>query len=139
MLNPDIFIVSRASCEDVFEKMYKAGADRVLSPYLSTGQKMAAMLLKPLVHEYLDTLAYDSDLGIRLEEVEIPEKADIVGKSIHASAIRERTGTSILAIKKASGQILTNPGVSTILDKGDRLILVGTTKQLEEAGEKILL
>ena len=50
MLNPGIFIVARASRTDVFEKLYKAGANRVLSPYHSTGQKMAAMLIKPLVH-----------------------------------------------------------------------------------------
>ncbi len=138
MLNPDIYIVTRASSEDVFEKLYKAGADRVLSPYQSTGQKMASILIKPLVHEYLDTMAYESDLGIRLEELELPENADIVGKSIDASAIRKRTGTSILAVKKESGQILTNPEVSTILEKGDRLILVGTTEQLERANKKIL-
>ncbi len=138
MLNPAIFIVARASRTDVFEKLYKAGANRVLSPYHSTGQKMAAMLIRPLIHEYLDSMAYGTDLEIRLEELELPEEAQIVGKTIHESAIRKRTGTTILAIKKGDGRILTNPEVNTILDPSDRLILVGTPEQLEEATRMLL-
>ena len=65
--------MARASSVDVFEKLYKAGANRVVSPYHSTGQKMAAMLLKPLVHEYLDSMAYGADLEIMLEELELPK------------------------------------------------------------------
>lgn len=138
MLNPGIFIVARASSTDVFEKLYKAGANRVVSPYHSTGQKMAAMLIRPLVHEYLDSMAYGTDLEIRLEELELPSDAEIVGKTIQDSAIRKRTGTTILAIKKGDGRVLTNPAVSTILDAADRLILVGTVEQLDEATRMLL-
>ncbi len=138
MLNPAIFIVARASHPDVFEKLYKAGANRVVCPYHSTGQKMAAMLVKPLVHEYLDSMVYGTGLEIRLEELELPEGAEIAGKSIGESAIRKRTGTTILAIKKRDGNILTNPEVSTILEPTDRLILVGTTGQLQDATRMLL-
>jgi voltage-gated potassium channel len=138
MLNPKIFIVARASSADVFDKLYKAGANRVVSPYLSTGQKMAAMLTKPLVHDYLDTMAYGTDLEIRLEELELPTDAQIVGKTIQESAIRKRTGTTILAVKKVDGRVLTNPEVHTKLQAGDRLILVGAADQLEEATRLLL-
>ena len=99
---------------------------------------MAAMLIRPLVHEYLDSMAYGTDLEIRLEELELPPDAEIVGKTIQESAIRKRTGTTILAIKKGDGRILTNPAVSTILDAADRLILVGTVEQLDEATRMLL-
>jgi voltage-gated potassium channel len=138
MLNPSIFIVARASSTDVFEKLYKAGANRVVSPYHSTGQKMAAMLIKPLVHEYLDSMAYGANLEIRLEELELPADAEVVGKTIQESAIRKRTGTTILAIKKGDGRILTNPEVSTVLNPSDRLILVGTAEQIDEATRMLL-
>jgi K+/H+ antiporter YhaU regulatory subunit KhtT len=99
---------------------------------------MATMLIKPLVHEYLDSMAYGTDLEIMLEELELPKEAETVGKSIQDSAIRKRTGTTILAIKKKDGRILTNPEVSTVLEAGDHLILVGTTGQLEEATRMLL-
>lgn len=138
LLNPEIFIVARASSVDVLDKLQKAGANRVVSPYVSTGQKMASMLLKPLVHDYLDTMAYGTNLEIQLEELELREGADVLGKSLQEVAIRKRTGTTILAIKKSDGRILTNPPVSTVLESGDRLILVGTANQLEVANQEFL-
>ncbi len=84
------------------------------------------------------TMACGTDLEIRLEEIELPENAEVIGKSIHESAIRKRTGTTILAIKKGDGRILTNPEVSTILDPSDRLNLVGTAEQLDEAVRMLL-
>jgi len=103
LLNPKLFIVARASSPDVLDKLQMAGANRVLSPYISTGQKMASMLNKPLVHDYLDTMAHGTDLEIQLEELELREGADVLGKSLQESAIRKRTGTTILAIKKSGG------------------------------------
>jgi K+/H+ antiporter YhaU regulatory subunit KhtT len=99
---------------------------------------MAAMLLRPLVHEYLDSMAYGADLEIRLEELELPSNSETAGKTIDDSAIRKRTGTTILAIKKGDGRVLTNPAVSTILEATDRLVLVGTVEQLEEATRMLL-
>lgn len=138
LLNPRIFIVSRASSEDVFDKLYKAGANRVVSPYLSTGKKMAAMILKPVVHDYLDTMAYSTDLEIRIGDLEVPAESEIVGKTIQESAIRKKTGVTILAIKRPDGHILTNPPVSTVLASGDHLILVGTADQIEALTRAIL-
>lgn len=138
LLNPKIFIVSRASSEDVFDKLYKAGANRVVSPYLSTGKKMAAMILKPVVHDYLDTMAYSTDLEIRIGDMEVPAGSKIVGKTIQESAIRKKTGVTILAIKRPDGHILTNPPVSTALASGDHLILVGTADQIESLTKAIL-
>jgi voltage-gated potassium channel len=138
MLNPDIFVVARASSEEVFEKLHKAGANRVVSPYTSAGQKMVTMLLKPLVHDYLEMMITGANLERGIEEVELSEEAEIVGMSIRDAAIRKRTGSTILAIKKPNGRILTNPPISTILEERDRLIMVGTPAQLSLVNQKIV-
>ncbi len=110
----------------------------MLSPYLSTGQKMASMMMKPVLHDYLDTMAYGTDLEIQLEDLELYEGSEVMGKTLQESAIRKMTGATILSIKKENGQLITNPPVSHVLEKGDRLILVGTAEQLEKANQKIL-
>ncbi len=138
MLNPDLFIVARASTEDVFQKLEKAGANRVVSPYASAGQKMVTMLLKPVVHEYLDLMMHGTNLEIGLEEVELSGDAEIVGMSIKDAAILKRTGSTILVIKKRSGEIISNPPVSTVLEQGDRLIMVGMPSQLALVNKKIM-
>jgi voltage-gated potassium channel len=138
LLNPHIFIIARAGAKEIIDKLHKAGANRVVSPYLSTGQKMASMMMKPVLHDYLDTMAYGADLEIQLEELELHEGSEVTGKTLKESAIRKMTGATILSIKKADGQLITNPPVSRVLEQGDRLVLVGTTEQLEKAHQKII-
>ncbi len=46
VLNPKLFIVARASQNAVEEKLIKAGANRVMSPYLIAGKKMAKVALE---------------------------------------------------------------------------------------------
>ena len=138
LLNPSIFIVARASKKEMFDKLHKAGANRVVSPYVSTGQKMASMVMKPFVHEYLETMTYGADLEIQLEELAVAEASRVLGKTLFEAAIRKETGATILAIKKQTGQIITNPPVSSVVEHGDRLIMVGTPDQIEKANEMIV-
>jgi K+/H+ antiporter YhaU regulatory subunit KhtT len=58
--------------------------------------------------------------------------------SIKDAAIRKRTGSTILAIKKRTGEILTNPPITTVLEEGDRLIMVGTPAQLSSVNQRII-
>ncbi|MFH1389386.1 MAG: potassium channel family protein [Candidatus Margulisiibacteriota bacterium] len=43
VLNPKLFIIARTGTVEAEEKLKKAGADRVISPYLIAGKQMAAM------------------------------------------------------------------------------------------------
>jgi K+/H+ antiporter YhaU regulatory subunit KhtT len=44
--------------------------------------------------------------------------------------IRRINGGHILAIKKKSGHLITNPSHETLLEAGDELVLMGTRDQL---------
>ncbi|MDE3198667.1 MAG: potassium channel family protein, partial [Acidobacteriota bacterium] len=48
-LNPNLTIVTRASEDEAAEKLRRAGADTVLSPFSITGHRLANALLRPLV------------------------------------------------------------------------------------------
>lgn len=45
-LNPDLYIIARAGYPDSEEKLKKAGADRVISPYFTAGRHMAEIAIK---------------------------------------------------------------------------------------------
>lgn len=53
-LNPRLHIVTRASEEDAEQKLRRAGADTVFSPYSIAGQRMAQSLIRPHVVQFLD-------------------------------------------------------------------------------------
>jgi voltage-gated potassium channel len=68
-LNPDLRIVARASERASIDKLVRAGADEIVSPYGLTGRRMAVLAVQPSVLEVLDLLNLGSD--IRLEEVSV--------------------------------------------------------------------
>ncbi len=65
-LRPDILIVARASAEDSEKKLLRAGADRVISPYKTSGSEMARVALHPQVGGTVQVADY------RLEEIDVP-------------------------------------------------------------------
>jgi len=59
MLHPDIYIMSRASDSKNEKKLLSAGANTVVSPYLIGGQRMAQMLVRPTVVDFIDIATMD--------------------------------------------------------------------------------
>jgi voltage-gated potassium channel len=57
-LNPNLFIVARATSGAAESKLRRAGANRVVSPYEIGGHRMALALLRPAVHDFLNQIFY---------------------------------------------------------------------------------
>lgn len=131
VLNPDINIVARSILEESREKLIRAGANRVVSPAFIGGRRMASIMLRPLVSDYLDVVTFGDGLQFSLEELIVTQVSTVRGMSLAEADIRQRTGALILAIKKASGEFNTNPKANTVLEAGDHLVVLGTQTQLD--------
>ncbi|PKQ30277.1 MAG: hypothetical protein CVT60_01035 [Actinobacteria bacterium HGW-Actinobacteria-10] len=55
-----------------------------------------------------------------------------MGKSIRDSRIRDVTGAYVLALHSSDGTVDTNPDADTVLRAHDRLVVLGTTAQLND-------
>ncbi|UCG23735.1 MAG: potassium channel protein [Chloroflexota bacterium] len=129
-LNPQLKVVSRSVDTDNEAKLVRAGADRVISPYLLGGRYMASVLTRPRVAEFLGSVTLDSGLELWLEEVSIAAESELVDQSVGQSDVRHRTGASLVGLfRHASGDMIS-PDKSTLLQAGDVLIVLGTRKQL---------
>ena len=53
-MNPDLFIVARASDPGPTERLERAGADRVVSPFVSSGRHMVRMAQDPSIVDLFD-------------------------------------------------------------------------------------
>lgn len=125
-LNPDLFIMARSSGQEGAEKkLLRAGADKVISPYFIGATRMAQLLLRPTVMDFLDLTIGTSGLGLRLEELFLSETAKCVGKSLLDSQIRKQFDLIVVAIKRATGEMLFNPNPRTTLEAGDTLVVLG--------------
>ena len=129
-MNAALFVVARATAEAAEPKLRRAGADRVITPTEIGGRRMAAMVLQPVVSEYLDVVTRGEALQFKLEEILLGEGDPYTGRSIGESRIRAETGAYILAVHRAGGDVNTNPAPEFVLQAGDRLVAIGTEEQL---------
>ena len=125
-------IVARAYEEETMDKLYRAGADHVVSPNVSSAIRMASVLLRPSAVSFLDIATRSSDLALRMEQLLIGERSDVAGKTLMEARIPQRTGLIVIAVRK-QGQLrdfVFNPVADTRLDAGDEVIVLGKEDQI---------
>ena len=128
----DLKIIARASEEEATSKLLRAGASQVLSPYYFIGHRIAQLLLRPNVLDFIDTAVGTERLDIEIGEVQVVEKSSLAGKSLADSAIRQQSGVIVLAVKNASGAMTFNPSPEARIQAGDCLIVIGGDDQLRK-------
>jgi voltage-gated potassium channel len=121
-LAPEIFIVARASAEDSEKKLLRAGADRVISPYKTSGTAMARVALHPQVGGAVQVADY------RLEEIEVPPACAGIGKTVEDV----RGEAVIVAVRRTDGRLEPQPEPGSVVSSGDMLIAIGTPAALEQ-------
>lgn len=130
-LNEKLLIIARAIDDHSESKMLRAGANRVISPYVLSGRRMADLAVRPHVVDFLDLTSASSEIEQALSEVIVDEGSIIVNQTIGQVDLRRRTGANILALFLPNGEWVSNPTASTLLEPGTRLIVLGNNDQLE--------
>lgn len=135
-LNPDLTIVSRAQEEETMNKLYRAGADHVVSPNITGGARMASALLRPNVLSFLDVITGAEGLALRLEEVGLPEGSRLSDMTLEEARIPQKTGLIVIAVHEDGADgghdgLTYNPGPDVRLEAGDVLIVLGTPEQVD--------
>jgi voltage-gated potassium channel len=129
-MNPEIFVVARASRPESQPRMQRAGADRVFSPYVIAGRHMAISALHPVVVEFIDTLATGESDEAVLAEIEVSEESGFVGQTIQEILHDSRT-IVVLGVHKRGGAVKVGPPLSTLAERGDRIIVMGREGELD--------
>jgi len=129
-LNPGLFLVSRAAQPDSEPRMIRAGADRVFSPYVIAGRQMALSALHPVVVEFIDTLATREAGAPVLAEMEVTEDSGLRGRTIH-DVLHASRSVVVLGLQPATGDLKVGPESDTVLEAGDRVIVMGREEELE--------
>jgi len=128
--NPELFVLVRANEESGEQKMMRAGANRVVSPYLTGGLKIAQTILKPAVMDFIEFATTAGNIEIQMEEVPVLKNSKFVGQTLDESGIGRDLGIIIVAIKSKEGVMQFSPTSKTIIKEGDILIAMGEVSKL---------
>ena len=133
--NPDLVIVARAYEEETMPKMYRAGANHVVSPNVSSALRMASVILRPTVLSFLDVATRSPEFSLRFEEAPVTESSQLAGLQLKDARIPEKTGLIVIAVRKADAEgsrFVFNPVAETRLEPGDVLVVLGESDQVKE-------
>lgn len=132
-MNKNLYIVSRAIEKNSREKLLKAGADNTVSSNEIGGNRMAALVLRPTIISFLDTITRAGDIELDLEDIIIGKSSPMCNQSLKQIQIPQKIGLTVLATKKEfSNEIKFNPDPNEQLSYGDSLIVLGTPEQILE-------
>jgi voltage-gated potassium channel len=135
-LNPRLYIVARAEEAGAEQKLKRAGADKVESPYEMGGRKMAHTIMRPTVTTFLE-LTMQEGVDLSMEETVVGAASDLIGVALKDSGLRRDLDLIVVAIKRADGEMLFNPTPETLIQAGDTLVLLGMRQNLD-ALEKLV-
>jgi voltage-gated potassium channel len=119
-LRADIPILARAALEDSEKKLKRAGADRVISPYKTSGTEMARLALHPQLSGVVDV-----DAEYRLEKLVVGEDCE----GAHQMIGDIRGGAMIVGLRRGSA-FDPQPPSDTVLLPGDIVNAIGTPSTL---------
>ena len=129
-LNPDLYVVARASQNASKKPLDTAGADVVVSPFDVGARRMAHAILRPNVIRFLEFAFSDEDTDIHIEEFVVAESSNLVGVPLLESGIRQDYNLMILSIIKADGEMVFNPSADTTIRAEEKVIVVGRIDDL---------
>ncbi len=151
--NPSLPVLARAHWDEEREELFREGVSEVIQPEFEGAIELIrhallhagvpALELEEYLHELrqrrygalLQEWLQREDPHGRLQkvqEVEIPRESPLVGRSLRECQIRERTGVTVLQIRRRKGQTVLNPPPETVIEPGDRVLVLGTPTQIVE-------
>jgi len=137
-INPNLFVLARSSGSEGSEtKLLRAGADKVISPYYIGACRMAQLLVRPTVIDFIDLAVNSGELGLRIEELYVSEKAKFINLSLLDSNIRKDFDLIVVAIKREHGEMLFNPNPNTLILPGDILVVLGEHDNIDNFAKSI--
>ncbi|MEZ4748094.1 MAG: NAD-binding protein [Calditrichia bacterium] len=131
-LNNHIFIVTRAIGEEAEKKLIRAGANRIVKPYEIGALRMAHLLVRPGVVDFMDIVARKSGVDLALEEIMVRHGSELNGITLADSTLRQRLNIIVVAIYRTESEFIYNPKSSETIREGDRLIAIGEWENLQQ-------
>src|SRR5581483_4325697 len=132
VMRPDLFIVGRAETEDATLKLKRAGADRVIAPYMIGAVQIAQTAVRPAVVDFVALATSSDNLELAMEQIAIASQSALVDRTIVDANLRQRFGVIVVGIQRHDGTMEFNPDPDTVIRASDKLVVLGRPESLKQ-------
>ena len=130
----ELFIVARADSSGNVEKLYRAGASKVIAHHVLGGRWIGITAVNPAVTDFITAMTDLDRTHTLLREIPVDPASGIPGSKFGSAGFRDRCGALVVAIRNENDadHFVVNPPDSYIFQPFDILVAIGSPKQLEE-------
>tara|TARA_R110002049_G_scaffold309268_1_gene519532 strand:- start:47056 stop:48063 length:1008 start_codon:yes stop_codon:yes gene_type:complete len=129
-LNKELNIIARAEHASSENKLYQAGANRVVMPTVVSARQMLRMITRPTTAELMDLVGQSDFEELELDEVKISANSKLSGMTINQTHAHRDHNVLVVAVKRADGTLVFNPGPKQTFAPDDIVMLVGHTNDI---------
>ncbi|KGA94644.1 potassium channel family protein [Leptospirillum ferriphilum] len=135
--NPGLSIIALASDPKTESKLLKAGATRVVSPFVLGSHRMLLALTQPTILDVLDRVVSPESGGFVFDEISIPEGSRFDGRTVSEFSQDLGIKFHIIAIQSKGLSRLVLPTAETIISARDQMVVIGTREDILRVKENL--
>lgn len=128
---PTVEIIARAEQPGTFKTLRQAGADHVVMPAVIGAHRIVSLLTNPSAVEFTELVTRRSSLAIEMEEIPVKLRSPLDGLTLRDADINRRTGTMVIAVKRADGRLEFPPSGDEPFAEGDVAVILGRRSNLD--------
>jgi len=136
-LNPNLLIIARGELPSTEKKLRLAGANHVILPATVSGIQMANLVTRPTSVNLLEQKDRQNSLNdllsqieVQMEELALGDRSLLVSKTVGELEIRGKGAFILIGLRRSSGELVTHPHSSLVLNSQDTLIVLGHQEKL---------
>lgn len=137
-MNPRVFILARTIDHRNRSKLLHAGANKVIAPSEVGADRMAQVILRPNVDQFMERVLHASALSLQIEEVEVLPGAPLAGETLAQSNFRQQFDAIVIGMidQSEGGAMKFNPSPGDHIQEGDVLIVLGDPDMIRTLREE---
>ncbi len=135
----DIYILVRSNENVNRSRILRAGADKVISPYDIGADRMANVILRPRVEQFIEKMTHDDEQDHTFDEVLVNEGSPMANKNLLEVNIRSKYQVLVIAIIPNEGKIIFNPKSTQTILPGDSLVILGELGTINNFREEMCM
>ncbi|MCD6105153.1 MAG: potassium channel protein [Thermosipho sp. (in: Bacteria)] len=132
-LNPSLTIISKVNDVSSIPKLKYAGASSIVAADEIAGTRMARLTTRPHAINFLDIVAFGKQ-SYRIEEIQVNKESPLTNKTIAELNLAKNFKIMVLGINR-NNEMLFAPTGETLINLGDKLIVLGLQEDIEKFRE----
>jgi voltage-gated potassium channel len=122
-LNPKLFIAARAEKIESEKRLLRAGANKAICPLVIGARRLANILTRPGVVDFIDFATEGFEL--EAEQFHIESDSKLIGQSLSQANLPRQVGILVVALRHKDGSTSFNPRPDSVIQDGDTLLVIG--------------